>query len=61
MALSAAGLTGVIAHAPAGVLVDRLRQARGSVAGSLADGLRLSRDSIVPECAESDGGAGAGR
>jgi predicted MFS family arabinose efflux permease len=28
MALSAAGLTGVIAHAPAGALVDRLRHKR---------------------------------
>ena len=32
MALSAAGLTGVIAHAPAGALVDRLRQKRELVA-----------------------------
>ena len=32
MALSAAGLTGVIAHAPAGALVDRLRRKRELVA-----------------------------
>ena len=32
MALSAAGLTGVMAHAPAGALVDRLRQKRELVA-----------------------------
>src|SRR4030095_6411467 len=32
MALAAAGLTGVIAHAPAGALVDRLRHKRELVA-----------------------------